>query len=315
MCAIIQPGDGMYNQEIKKRYLEFLRDQSSDKTAAAVFAAAAETEERVKKDIAQFSKEDTDLFVSTLEIEELSKVYLIRSAIKKYLDWCRENEVFDGIQTAILDGFTTNIDISGRIAKIAFRDENDLVFAMRKTREFDDGYAAPVVFALAWIGLLRPEIYELKDDEVDLPTMTVRGFIIPEKIGMVLSEFRNTREGLRENNITTFKVYKDFTSVKFIKPFRAGNSTRKGDEYSARRMETMMAEFNSRYVSLGYPPRFTFDNVWKSGRCHALWEMESDGFDINAKENEQEILDLFRGKKNIAGILWYYKQYKKAFNL
>ena len=313
----------MFNEEIKQRFLVYYcANRSGDLEARATMNAVSPMEEYAGVDIAQMNNKEASAAVSELDISSLATLYSRRVVIRDYLDWCRDNHVFEDVSDEFLTVLSSKkIDISPGIARMLFRDEDDLILSMRKVYPLGNGYFEPVVLALAWLGLKKQDALYLRDDDVDLRERRIYdcdGNVIAsdfsDGVHEILYDFAETRVGLRDNRTGTYQVVKDYSYDRFIKRFAVFESEKIGKPLTIAHLESAVNKMNQRYVSLGYPPRLTFSNVWKSGRCHALWVLESSGVDVFSQDNADLVTGIFK-QSNRVNILWFYKAYKKAFNL
>ncbi len=270
------------------------------------------------KDIAQMSEVEASAAVSKMDLNSLGTVYGKRIVIREYLAWCKNNSVFDPVSDGFLKALSPDLDISPEITRMIFRDDADLVLSMQKVCPLNNGHFEPVVLALAWMGLTKQQALALRDSEINLDERWVmRGDLveyIPDAVWEVLSLFEQGRIGFRENRTATYQVVKDYSFDRFVKRFAPPDSSKIGEPLSQRQVESGIYRMNQRYIEKGYPPRLTYSNVWKSGRFHALLELERTGVDVFSFENKDKVMLTF-GSMNYRNILWFYKAYKRAFDL
>lgn len=312
----------MYNEEVKQRFIEhYFVTRKTRTDVYATMNAVAPLEEFAGVDIAQMNDSEGIAAVSRLDLNSLGTIYVRRVVIRDYLDWCRDNHVFDPVKDGFFNALSPNLDISPAVARMIFRDDGELCASMRKVVKFDEGYFEPVVLALAWLGLSVKDIMELKDGEIDLDRRVIYdhagNIMVPwfsPHIHEVLYEYANTKMGFRDNRQTSYQVVKDYSFDGFIKRFASPDSDKIGKPFTKENIQSGVNRLNTKYVGKGYPPRLTYSNVWKSGRFYALWELECAGVNVLDSENKDKVTGLF-GTMNYRHILWFYKAYKRAFNL
>lgn len=71
---------------------------------------------------------------------------------------------------------------------------------------------------------------------------------------------------------------------------------------------------NEAYRDLGYTQQFSSTNIRRSGALYRLWKLEQSGVNLEAPEN-RTLVETVYGAKKYYGIIWQYKNYKRAFNL
>lgn len=313
----------MYNEEIKERFLGVYCPQHRDyKTAHGLFSRTEPGESAIGVDIASMTVSQAMLAVDSMELSGIQMIYNLRVIIKAYIEWCKTEGICE-TNDGFLQICNPDLDISPSISRILFRDENDLVYSMRKVCAFNEGYPQPVIMAFAWMGLQQKEILALRDRQVNLETKQVfdsDGRVIidgfSDQIAMILQEFEETYVGKRENHTTVYDVVKDRSTDAYLKRFLPKSSKKFGGEYTTSLVYSALNRYNLKYREQGFPSRLTFSNVWKSGRYHALWEWEQvSGLDAFKQENKQKVMEIFRNSANYASIIWFYKAYKRAFNL
>jgi len=313
----------MFNQEIKEKFLVESTLSAQDKNSArGLFNISEPFETSVQKDIVQMNSLEASHIVTAMKIRELSHVYLANTVFRAYMEWCRTNSVFKNINSGFLEVCTANVDITKQIVEDLFPTDAAVFRELRKVCDFNDGYTEPAMFALAWLGLTPDESHGLLDSEIDLEHRVIYdhqgGILIPrynDTISEVLTDYAACNVGFREHRLGARTVVKDRSVDNFLKRFGSRTSTSFGQPITKRSFGASASRLNKKYQELGNPPRFTYENVWKSGRYNAMYELESSGVDVLAPENQDLIIELFRNQKYYRGIVWFYPSYKKAFNL
>lgn len=312
----------LYNGEVKKRFIEFFcADKPGNTAAQSTMNAVEPAENEFGKDVAQMTYPEAMAAVSKMDLNSLGTVYGKRVVIREYLAWCKDNHIFEQVEDGFLQALSPDIDISPAISRMIFRDDEDLYSSMRKVCDMDDGHFEPVILAFAWLGISKSDALRLRDQDVDLDNRKIYGrdgdIIVSgfsDVIYNILHDFEKTRVGFRSNRTAVYQVVKDYSHDSFIKRFASPDSKKIGRPLTQANIDSGINKMNQRYTDKGYPPRFTYSNVWKSGRFYALWELENSGVDVFNFENKENVKQLF-GPMNYRGILWFYKAYKKAFNL
>lgn len=307
----------MFNEKIKERFLDELPTAVIKHSARKVFQWSSPGEIFLQKDIAEMSYEEAKLAFSKNEVFNLTSINNQRYITKKYIDWCRENSIFEDIKTGYYEISTPELDISEQLGAMSFRDENDLISSIQEVIPLT-GWWEPAALALYWLGLDNHEVGNLRDDQVNLQDC----FIVDdydvriveemsEKIASLLRAYADNDMGVRRNRGKGHAVYKNPNSEKFIKGFYVPYSEKNERELGVSEIKGCISSLNNKYVALGHPPKFSFQNVWRSGRLCKLYELETSGkLDIH---NEGDVLHVFRGNSNYKNIVWIYNNYKRAF--
>lgn len=287
-----------------------------------IFASVEGAENALEKDVAEMTDADARNALGYLDIAKLTSLHRYRRVIKNYVEWCKSEKVFSDVNDGFLNVCTKDIDASTAIAKITIRDSEDLVYSIKKVRQLDEGYAGPVILGLSWLGLTFDEAWCLKENQIDVENKRVfdiNGNQIAHWSGggvsLIFDQYIACNTATRTKGRYDHEVIKDRSVDTFLKRFLEPKSKKFGTEYTKAQCYTMAIQLSQAYQDLGFPPRLTYANIWQSGRHHALWELEQSGVDVLAKENAELVTKVFRGSKNYAGIIWFYKAYKKAFNL
>lgn len=321
--AIIEPGDSMYNQEIKERFLsEYDSKSSYVSTRSTLLDNIGEYEKFLCKDIAEMTKDEAVRAINSLEMCEYSTATTSITTLKAYAKWCKVNGYFKESNFGISEITIDDVDPTSIMSKILFRDENDFIYSMRKVRSFDEGYPEVVYLALAWLGVDQKYALIMKDSAVDLVNRKIydeKGNVIVNQISdgvlFVLTEFVRCNVVQRENGTSVYDLIKDLSVDRFIKKFCVRSSEKMGQPFSTNQIWSSTFKLNRAYTELGYAPRFTYTNVQESGGLYRIWQLEQSGVDVFAKKNIPLVLSAFGKSKQYTKVIWKYKFYKKAFNL
>lgn len=309
----------MYNAEIKERFLS--DNPGLKKTAPALFDDISEYEQVNKKDFSEMSKAEATLYLNNVGFLEIGSVEGKIASLKRYAKWCVSQGFVSPEQSGILKISTADVDPSGAMSKMFFRDEQDFLYSMRKVADFEDLQNGVIALCLGWLGLTAREAIALRDGGVDLVSRTISdpsGAVIvngfSDNIARIFELYRATKTATRQNGATPYAVIKDLSHDGFIKRVCSPNSDRLGDPVSARQLTTFVEKLNQKYTALGYSPRFSMENAQRCGGLYRLWQLENDGVEVLNKKNAG-IVEQVYGHGVYRKIAWQYKFYKKAFNL
>lgn len=309
----------MYNAEIKERFLS--ENKGWADVLLKLFDSISGYEESNQKDFSGMSKAEVILYLNNVGFLELSSVDTTISGLKRYAKWSVSQGFVLPERPGILQISTDDIDPSGAMSKMFFRDEQDFLYSMRKVADFEDLQNGVIALCLGWLGLSARESVALRDGDVDLVSRTIfdpSGTVIvngfSDDIARIFELYRATKTATRQNGDTTRIVIKDLSHDGFIKRVCSANSVRLGNPVSVRQVTTFVEKLNKKYTALGYSPRFSMENANRCGGLYRLWKLENDGVEVLNKQNA-DIVERVYGHGVYRKIAWQYKFYKKAFNL
>lgn len=316
-----EPGDSMYNQEIKERFLEEYDNVAAKKRfLTGLFSNLESCEENAQKDIAEMNRDEVVDTIETLSAE-ISTVQQILSILRKYVSWCKSNMVFPKVSDDLLELTAKDFDFADALEKSLFRNEFDFLTTLKSVREFNEGYPEPPALCLAWLGLKTKEILALTDDDVDMEkqTITVDNQVVvagfPDAIAEVLQQYIGCKVSERDHRTGWRQVIKDYSTGMFLKKMLPRGNKEFGKPYGYSQITAAVSKLNARLVEDGKPGRLKFDNVWNSGRYYKLWETEQSGIDVTKPANRPIVEEILRSSKSYYNAIRMYKAYKKAFDL
>lgn len=310
----------MYNAEIKERFLS--ENKNADAGTRPVFVVMEQYETVLQKDVSLMSVSEMPMYLNDSKLAlELGSIEGAISKLRRYAKWCVSQGFVSPDQSGILQISTDDIDPSGSMSRMFFRDEQDFLYSMRKVADFEDLQNGVIALCLGWLGLSARKSVALRDGGVDLVSRTISdpsGTVIvngfSDDIARIFELYRATKTATRQNGATPYTVIKDLSHDGFIKRVCSPNSARLGDPVSERQIITYVSRMNQKYTALGYSPRFSMENANRCGGLYRLWKLENDGIDVLNKQNA-DIVEQVYGHGVYRKIAWQYKFYKKAFNL
>lgn len=312
----------MYNDEIKRKFLDSVGGKRSiPGTAEFMFKEISEYENSIGKDVYQMSLTQIKDCVNSIDFLESGTLMSSISVLKRYAKWCADNEVFDDCPGGIFAISTKDVDPAIAMEKRLFKDENFLNAAISKVRTFSDGYPEVMAAVLLWSGLTMPQVFRLRDEHINLET----GVVLNEDGSEVIAElspwalskaqqYARTKSGLRENASGPYEVVCDKSFDSFIKRFCTTNSKSYGMRLTYNQIVAGITRMRIAYEDLGYTQQFSSTNIRRSGALYRLWKLEQSGVNLEAPEN-RTLVESTYGAKKYYGIIWQYKNYKRAFNL
>lgn len=310
----------MYNAEIKERFLS--ENKNADAGTRPVFVVMEQYETVLQKDVSLMSVSELPIYLNDSKLAlELGSIEGAISKLRRYAKWCVSQGFVSPDQSGILQISTDDIDPSGAMSKMFFRDEQDFLYSMRKVADFEDLQNGVIALCLGWLGLSARESVALRDGDVDLVSRTIfdpSGTVIvngfSDDMARIFELYRATKTATRQNGATPYAVIKDLSHDGFIKRVCSPNSARLGNPVSERQLITYVNKLNQKYAMLGYSPRFSMENANRCGGLYRLWKLENDGVEVLNKQNA-DIVERVCGHGVYRKIAWQYKFYKKAFNL
>ena len=311
----------MYNEEIKKRFLQ--ESDSKNQSGSKIFLLEqfAVYEDKFGKDIYQMSFDEIKDCVNSVEFLESGTLGNAIALIKSYAKWCAQNNIFDGCPGGIFAIMPKDVDPAIAISKIVFKDEDSLSTAISKVRTFSDGYPEVMATVLLWSGLTMPQVFRLRDEHINLET----GVVLNEDGSEIIAElspwallkaqvYAGTKSGFRDSGNGPYEVVCDKSFDSFIKRFCTTNSKSYGMRLTYNQIVAGITRMRIAYEDLGYTQQFSSTNIRRSGALYRLWKLEQSGVNLEAPEN-RTLVESTYGAKKYYGIIWQYKNYKRAFNL
>ena len=312
----------MYNEEIKRRFLEEVAKNKTEKIHfSSLFNLSYDFEQSSEMDIAEMSRNSVISCLERLGFDEVATVRAYVTVGNRYVDWCEANGYFSNIPHGFKGLSVDDVDISDAISKSFFRDELDLVSSIQMVHDLNSGYADAPVLALAWIGLTMKEIIALRDSDVDLDNRCIHlldGSVIngfSDTIHDVLYRYSACRISSRDKGNVTQEVVKDMSVDSFIKKMLTRGSKFFGQEYREYQLRDQLTSLSDKFEAMGLQRRHSHSNAWRSGRFYALYQAEQSGLDVFNFNNRPMVEQIFRHKKNYHDTIKMYRWYKKAFSL
>ena len=311
----------MYNEEIKKRFLQEADTKSQAGSKIFLLEQFAVYENKLGKDIYQMSLDEIRECVNSVEFLESGTLGNAIALIKRYAKWCANNSIFSDCPGGIFAITPKDIDPAIAMSRVVFRDENSLNAAISKVRTFSDGYPEVMASVLLWSGLTMPQVFRLRDEHINLET----GVVLNEDGSEVIAElspwalskaqvYAGTKSGFRDSGNGPFEVVCDRSFDSFVKRFCSTNAKNYGKRLSYNQIVDAIYRMNEAYRDLGYTQQFSSTNIRRSGALYRLWKLEQSGVNLEAPEN-RTLVESTYGAKKYYGIIWQYKNYKRAFNL
>lgn len=310
----------MYNQEIKEKFIkETTANWVKSNSCSAVFESIGIVEYDKQIDLAQMQISDAVLAISHCNISTYSTAFSAISTIRSYVKWCAKANCMSNINIDILNISIDDIDISDGLSKCLFKDESDLISSMRSVRTFNEGYYEVVAISLAWLGLDRAQILELKISDVDFENKTILtkdDSVIPmsNAIYDVLHTYSRTKTAMRGIGNSFMDVYRDDSFGKFVRKFTPASKLGKKPLEKAQ-LHYSIYELNEAHKDNGGDTEFTISNVAMSGGLRRVYELEASGVDVFQSRNKELVVGAYRVKAKLHEILWLYRNYKRAFSL
>ena len=314
-----EPGDSMYNQEIKERFLS--ESMKNIRFSLEGFRKAEPIETKTGKDIAEMTREESLEVIREIGVSEYSSLRATITAFKNYVNWCQNNRVFKTIPGGFTELKPSDVGLSEELKYTLFKDEEDFLSALKSVREFDQGYPEPPVLCLVWSGLKAKEIIALKDNDVNMETQTVTvdgGIAVSgfsKAVAEVLQQYIDCKVAERDHYTGWRQVIKDYSTDFFLKRMLPRGNKDFGKPFGSSQISSAINKLNKKLEDDGNPARLKPDNVWNSGRYYAMWQAEQSGIDVTKPGNRQIVEDIFRHSKGYYSAIHMYKAYKEAFGL
>lgn len=317
----LKGGGILYNEEVKRKFLEGVKNPKDKISFAGFFNAFAPFEQASSLDIAEMGEKDAAAAVRSTHIDEVATVRRYITGGKAYTNWCKDNNTFHNIPNGFCAISASSIDISDAIKQNFFSSEAELITSIQAVHGLDSGYADAPVLTLAWLGLTMKEVLALRDLDVDLEGRiihlpdgnSISGF--SDVIHDVLYRYSTCKISSRDKGNITQEVVKDMSIDSFIKRMVPRGSKFFGRPVSQGQINNLLNFLIDKIPESDTVRRHIFSNVWRSGRFYKLHQVEQSGVDVFDFRNRPVVEEVFRHKKNYHDTIKMYRWYKKAFSL
>ena len=308
----------MYNQEIKERFLiETSANHKFTSGREAIMEQLGVHEEFLKKDLSEMSVSEVVDAVKNTKIATYNTAASACTLIKNYVKWCEDASLFDNINTELLSIVVDDIDVSGYIGRLFFKNESDFIQALKSARPFDDGYYDVIVMIFAWLGIEQDLAMRIKITDVDFENKAVflenKQVSFSDPLKEILELYSKTKIGTRLNKNGPREVYRDDSFDWFIRKFSPRSQL--GKELTKSQVKSLIHDMNQIYVDLGNEPKFTVGNVLASGAMSRVLQLEQSGVDVFSPKNRAIVVSNHGLNAKPYEITWMYKNYKRAFSL
>ena len=308
----------LYNQGIKEQFLATLRSTAAE-TMRQRFERVEHDEERLGKDLLEFTKDDLATALSSYGFLEVTSVRSLLSTFSSYNQWAKDIGCNFKFSNAVedFDARIGDIYIQSVSQRIVPNPES-LVSTITRLYPIDEGYEVLPALIFAWLGFTAGEAVQIKSEQVDceqrmifMSNGALYPYPIPEVFWEPLTVYAKTRVAERITN-SARKVYADDRGF-FLKKMLTRGSKKVGTPLTADLVSTSVTRFALRYEERFHEHiSFSYLTIMQSGRCYRLYQSELSGVDLYAKENKDLVLELGNGK--MAGdILTIYEAYRGVF--
>lgn len=178
---------------VRKNKLEFLNDESVPasvrKRCSPLFDGVYSIEVSSDCDIREMEREQ---FVDAFEsLGHYNRKYIASalSVMNHYFRWSKENK--KKVHPCWFDEFLTadDIDTTEAMRQCCYKDAAMLRDTIMKNVEIDNMQSAPPLAVLAWMDFDLDEALDIKNEEVDLASGTIRGRSIPLELRNIIQHY------------------------------------------------------------------------------------------------------------------------------
>lgn len=193
----------LFNSHLKQRFLETIEDEDTRNTYSSKLKRAYDVEEKLNKDIYEFSRNEFDELLRTYSNRSYQSVYLNVSCLSLYVDFCIK-EGFVPNRINCLDGFRETevlwqyVDESAMEKNIISRKQlSDIQGRLRNARDV-------VVLELLFLGVEPKEMEDLKIEDCFLSDKLIK-----------LSKSKNKARVINNLSESTLNIINDAIEQKF----------------------------------------------------------------------------------------------------
>lgn len=308
----------MYNEELKNGYLGTLNAKGTIDVAKRSISAFAPFEEKLGIDLCQMDRKQVIDSMQKMEFIERNTIENIVTNSKAYARWCYDNGHFPGAFYGILGVKPSEINPQRQIRESIILTEDELFNGIGMATPLHDGYVEAIACVFAWLGVPKP--LEIRESDVFLDGRKILhdGKVIvdgmSDRVYDFLVEYRKLKTSTRTNGNGTYPVYRDDSYDTFIKQYTTMSDKRRGKKITPVIYQSAIAKMNMRIKEKHGNPKFTYDNILRSGSLSRLYAAERNGLDVFDSGNAERVEGYFN-RSRYRNIVWLYKHYKEAFNL
>lgn len=308
----------MYNEAIKEQYLATLQGTVVD-TMRQRFERLAKDEERLGRDLLEFTKSDLAMAFSSYGFLDVKSVRVLLSTFSAYNQWAKstgQNLRFSNA-TEDFDARVVELYVPS-VSQRLVSSPDELVAKVLRIYPIDEGHTVIPIVIFAWLGFSANDAISIKNADINcqqrrilMKDSTLYPYAIPDCFWEPLEIYAKTRVSERMGSAVR-KVDADDLGF-FLHRMVTSKSTKAGNLLTSDLLTSRITEFRNAYKERFHEPiNFTYQTIMQSGRYYRLYQAELSGVDLYAKENKDLVLELGKGKM-VKDVLTIYEAYRKAF--
>lgn len=196
--------DYILEEDSGKNKLEYISTIQNPKTKYAVRqwlnAFDATIVETYGKDLPQVTRQEAIAGLTALQDVSVSSLRQALTVARNYCDWCIKNGKYGGAAAnPFRDIAAGDIPIEDWVRQNVIPDDKALSSGIRAQFTIDDGYLAPVILVLAWMGFTMKEMLSIRKEEVSTLEGTIAGRTVPGPLRDIISSYAAADIVYREN--------------------------------------------------------------------------------------------------------------------
>lgn len=306
------------NEEIKKEYLGTIDNVLTHNKTKQSLEKFSGIEDKLGIDICEFNRKQAKDALEECGLFELLALEGQISQTKLYARWCYDKGYFPGAHYGILGIKASELNPQKELRNNIILTEDELFNGIGIATPLHDGYVEAIACVFAWLGVPKPlEILE-SDVFLDGRKILHDGKVIvdgmSDRVYDFLVEYRKLKTSTRTNGNGTYPVYRDDSYDTFIKQYTTMSDKRRGKKLEPKIYQSAIWKMNERIRGNHGNPKFSYDNILRSGCLSRLYAAEKNGLDVFDRKNEETVEGYF-GRTRYRSIVWLYRNYKEAFNL
>jgi hypothetical protein len=267
----------MYNESIKKRFIETLPNEEQKTMYKSLFNRAQGFETQIGKDLYAFGMQNCWDFINEIGSKSIVHIYALKSQYGRYAEWCIENKIANDNYWILVYGDESFVRRSFALRYVKDIDTLEKIVETSLT----DIYDKYLVYLL-YMGLKGDnwnELRTLKSSDVDIKNKTIK---TQQNEYPIIAPLRRA---IQNGEYVMEGKHRDVHSAYFIKPFKTKHL--EGYPISTNNINSTMSKLNNNYYEAKKEKRsYTALTIHWSGLYYAMYMKER-------RNNELTLEDIY----------------------
>lgn len=143
-----------------------------------------------QKDLPEMSRQEAmDIAEAMLADTSPTTIYRNILSASGFCEWCIKNKKYPHAKNSFKN--LPKVSVGAWVKEKLVKDDVALMIKIRSTIPLNEGYAEPVLLALAWMGFSRQEVLNIKNEDVKLLDRRICGIPIPRPLMDIFYQYDN----------------------------------------------------------------------------------------------------------------------------